>query len=163
MIRKLWLNVLILQRATARNLTRIFLLIWFVIAGMDIMKVMIQNSRNRICMILIENHPNPREVYTNYLMENGEADAQEMANEMEKKFWDDLQERLDEVKQHPLPYKYQQPEQWWRSLRKAMAGRFYHIACNAIDEEQFKFFLMALMKWPQDFQAIKKNRKIITG
>ena len=29
---------------------------------------------------------------------------------MEKKFWADLQERLDEVKQNPLPYNYQQPE-----------------------------------------------------
>ncbi len=35
---------------------------------------------------LIEKHPNPREVYTKYLMENGEADAQELAKEMEKKF-----------------------------------------------------------------------------
>ena len=53
---------------------------------------------------LIEKHPNPREVYTKYLLENGEADAQELAKEMEKKFWSDLQERLDEVKQNPLPY-----------------------------------------------------------
>ncbi len=59
---------------------------------------------------LIEKHPNPREVYTQFLMENGESDAKELAKEMEKKFWNDLQERLDEVKQKPLPYKYQQPE-----------------------------------------------------
>ena len=70
---------------------------------------------------LIEDHPNPREVYTKYLMEHGEPDAQEMAKNMEKKFWGDLQERLDEVKQNPLPYKYQQPEEWWRSLKKATA------------------------------------------
>ena len=30
------------------------------------------------------------------------TDAQELAKEMEKKFWADLQERLDEVKQNPL-------------------------------------------------------------
>jgi 2-oxoglutarate dehydrogenase E1 component len=53
---------------------------------------------------LIDKHPNPREVYVKYLLENGEADAQELAKEMEKKFWSDLQERLDEVKQNPLPY-----------------------------------------------------------
>ena len=67
---------------------------------------------------LIEKHPNPREVYTQYLIENGEADAKDLAREMEKKFWGDLQERLDEVKQNPLPYTYQQPELWWRSLRR---------------------------------------------
>ena len=32
---------------------------------------------------------------------------QELAKEMEEKFLSDLQERLDEVKQNPLPYKYQ--------------------------------------------------------
>jgi 2-oxoglutarate dehydrogenase E1 component len=73
---------------------------------------------------LIDKHPNPREVYTQFLMENGENDAKDLAKDMEKKFWNDLQERLDEVKQKPLPYKYQQPELWWRSLRKATAEDF---------------------------------------
>ncbi len=67
---------------------------------------------------LIDKHPNPREVYIKYLLENGEPDAQELAKEMEKKFWADLQERLDEVKQNPLPYHYQPPELWWKSLRQ---------------------------------------------
>src|SRR5436189_159297 len=76
---------------------------------------------------LIDKHPNPREVYVKYLLENGEADAQELAKEMEKKFWADLQERLDEVKQNPLPYTYQQPELWWKSLRKANDDDFDEI------------------------------------
>ncbi len=33
---------------------------------------------------LIDKHSNPREVYTNYLLENGESDAKELAKEMEK-------------------------------------------------------------------------------
>src|ERR1043166_387578 len=73
---------------------------------------------------LIEKHPNPREVYTKYLMEHGEEDAQGLAKEMEKKFWSDLQERLDEIKQNPLPYKYQLPELKWQRLRKATAEDF---------------------------------------
>ncbi len=68
---------------------------------------------------LIDKHPNPREVYVKYLLENGEEDAQELAKEMEKKFWADLQERLDEVKQHPLPYHYQAPEVEWKKLTKS--------------------------------------------
>ena len=59
---------------------------------------------------LIEKHPNPREVYTQFLLDSGERDARELAKEMEKKFWTDLQERLDDIKQNPLPYHYQAPE-----------------------------------------------------
>ncbi len=54
----------------------------------------------------------------NFLKNHGEGDVQNLAQEMEKKFWADLQERLDEVKQNPLPYKYQQPELWWKSYVK---------------------------------------------
>ena len=49
---------------------------------------------------------------------------EKFSKEMEKKFWADLQERLDDVKQNTLPYKYQQPELWWRSLRKATGSDF---------------------------------------
>jgi 2-oxoglutarate dehydrogenase E1 component len=110
---------------------------------------------------LIEDHPNPREVYTAYLKKHGEADAQEMANEMEKKFWNDLQERLDEIKQHPLPYKYQQPEEWWRSLHKATPEDFIVSPDTSINEEQFKFLFDGLMKWPQDFQPLRKIEKLL--
>src|ERR1700742_327367 len=86
---------------------------------------------------LIDQHPNPREVYTQYLMENGEADAKDLAVSMEKKFWGDLQERLDEVKQNPLPYTYQQPELWWKSLRRATPEDFDQSPATAISPEVF--------------------------
>lgn len=110
---------------------------------------------------LIDKHPNPREVYTNFLLENGEADAQDLAKEMEKKFWSDLQERLDEVKQHPLPYHYQAPELWWKSLRKATAEDFDQSPVTAIPEDNFKKIFDALMTWPADFKPLKKVEKII--
>lgn len=110
---------------------------------------------------LIENHPNPREVYTAYLKEHGEPDAQELAENMEKKFWGDLQERLDEVKQHPLPYKYQEPENWWRQLRKATPEDFIASPDTSIKEDQFKFLFEGLMKWPQDFQPLRKIEKLL--
>src|SRR5436190_825331 len=43
---------------------------------------------------LIDKHLNPREVYTQFLMQNGEPDAQALAKEMEQKILADLQERL---------------------------------------------------------------------
>ena len=110
---------------------------------------------------LIDKHPNPREVYTKYLMENGEPDAQELAKEMEKKFWADLQERLDDVKQNPLPYNYQQPEIWWRSLRKATPEDFDQSPTTGISEADFKKVFDAIMKWPDDFKPLRKVEKIL--
>ncbi len=46
---------------------------------------------------MIEKHANPREVYNQKLIDNGSIDA-DLAKEMEKKFWSDLQERLDDIK-----------------------------------------------------------------
>lgn len=110
---------------------------------------------------LIEKHPNPREVYTQFLLENGETDARELAKEMEKKFWADLQERLDEVKQHPLPYTYQPPELVWKSMRRATTEDFLHSPNTAITEAAFHKLFNALMSWPEDFTPLKKIEKII--
>src|SRR5215217_7731299 len=101
---------------------------------------------------LIDKHANPREVYIEYLLKHGENDAKELAKDMEKQFWSDLQERLDEVKQNPLPYKYQQPELWWKSLLKATDEDFEQSPATAISESEFKRLFDGLMKWPQDFK-----------
>jgi len=110
---------------------------------------------------LIDKHPDPREVYTNFLIENGEPDAKELAKEMEKKFWEDLQARLDGVKQKPLPYHYQQPEEWWRRLRRATAEDFDASPVTAISEENFRTIFNALMKWPDDFKPLRKVEKLL--
>ena len=102
---------------------------------------------------LIEKHANPREVYVKYLLDHDEEDAQEMAKEMEKKFWADLQERLDEVKQNPLPYTYQPPELEWKKLRRATIEDFDNSPTTAISEESFKTIFDSMMKWPDDFNG----------
>ncbi len=110
---------------------------------------------------LIDKHLNPREVYTQFLMENGEEDAQALAKEMEQKFLAELQERLDEVKQNPLPYSYQPPELVWKSLRKAKADDFDGSPVTAISSEQFKTLFDGLMKWPADFKPLRKVEKLV--
>jgi 2-oxoglutarate dehydrogenase E1 component len=110
---------------------------------------------------LIDKHPNPREVYIKYLLENGEADAQELAKAMEKKFWADLQERLDEVKQNPLPYHYQPPEIEWKKLRRAVPGDFDQSPVTSISEESFKTVFNAMMTWPEGFKPLRKVEKIL--
>ena len=110
---------------------------------------------------LIEKHKNPRETYAEYLLQNGEASAQELAKEMEKKFWSDLQARLDEVKQHPLPYKYQAPELAWEAMRKATNEDFISSPDTSITAEKAKSIFDALMKWPSSFTPLKKEDKLI--
>lgn len=115
---------------------------------------------------LIDKHPNPREVYVKYLLENGEEDAQVLAKEMEKKFWADLQERLDEVKQNPLPYHYQPPELEWKKLRRSTAEDFEQSPETAISEENFKTVFDAIMipiviGKRADFKPLRKVEKII--
>ena len=110
---------------------------------------------------LIEKHPNPREVYMNYLMEHGEPEAKELAKEMETAFLKQLQERLDEVKQSPLPYKFQAPELWWQSLRRATASDFERSPETAISKEEASKIFDALMTWPSDFQPLRKVDKLI--
>ena len=110
---------------------------------------------------LIDKHMNAREVYTQYLIENGEPDAKNLAKEMELKFLADLQERLDEVKQNPLPYTYQKPEEWWQQLRKAKHEDFIASPVTAIKEEEVKKLFAGLMKWPEGFKPLKKVEKLI--
>lgn len=110
---------------------------------------------------LIDKHQNPREIYTQFLMQNGESDAQQLAKDMEKKFWADLQERLDEVKQNPLPYKYQQPELVWKSLGKATEEDFDQSPSTAIAEGEVKRLFNSLMQWPADFKPLKKVEKLL--
>jgi 2-oxoglutarate dehydrogenase E1 component len=110
---------------------------------------------------LIDKHQDPREVYTQYLLNNGEADAQELAKEMEKHFWDDLQQRLDEVKQHPRSYTYQKPELEWQALTKAQPADFEQSPDTGIAEDQFKALFKGIMRWPADFKPLRKIEKLL--
>jgi 2-oxoglutarate dehydrogenase E1 component len=110
---------------------------------------------------LIDKHANPREMYTQFLLKNGEADAQELAKDMEKNFWGDLQARLDNVKQHPLPYNFQKPELWWQALRKSTPEDFEQSPDTSIKAADFKRLFEGLMKWPADFVPLRKVEKLL--
>lgn len=111
---------------------------------------------------LIDKHPNPREVYTTFLMAHGEPEAQQLAADMEKTFWNELQERLDEVKQTPLPYTLQAPEQWWKNLQLATPENFEQSPKTAISNESFDTLFHNIMHWPKTFKPLAKIEKIIT-
>ncbi len=109
---------------------------------------------------LIAKHPNPRELYSKILIDRGDIEA-EMAKEMDKGFWKQLQDRLDFVKQHPLPYTYQLPELAWRKLRKSKPEDFDQSPATAISEETIKLLAGKLSYIPESFDPLPKIRQIL--
>jgi 2-oxoglutarate dehydrogenase E1 component len=110
---------------------------------------------------IIEKHANPREIYLNQLQQDEKEEIRSLATDMEKKFWSDLQERLDEVKQHPLPYQYQAPELVWRTMKKATEKDFEKSPDTSIDEKTFNLLFDAIMEIPNGFKPLKKIEKLI--
>ncbi len=109
---------------------------------------------------LIANHPDPRAIYTKQLIDRGEIEAQ-MAKEMAQHYTKFLQERLDEVKQHPLPYVYQEPEQAWRALRTATPEDFDSSPQTGVDEYIINTVAEGLFNIPEDFHPLKKIQTMI--
>ncbi len=110
---------------------------------------------------LIDDHPNPREAYIKQLMQKGDEKTAGLAKEMEDKYWKDLQERLDELKQHPLPYSYQKPELWWQTLRKATPADFDSSPVTAVSKEKIEKLFHDIMAVPENFTPLKKIKKIL--
>lgn len=110
---------------------------------------------------LIDKHPNPREVYVKFLVETEGDETTHLAKEMEKKYWDDLQERLDELKQNPLPYTYQTPELWWQSLRKATKEDFQSSPVTAVPADEIKRLFASIMDIPEGFSPLRKIKRIL--
>ncbi len=109
---------------------------------------------------LIDKHANPREIYSKKLIESGDVDGA-LATEMEKIFWKDLQDRLDEVKQKPLPYTRQEPELAWAALRRAEEKDFLQSPQTAISKENLDLVFQSLMKIPDGFTPLKKVQKLL--
>ncbi|MBS1773595.1 MAG: 2-oxoglutarate dehydrogenase E1 component [Bacteroidetes bacterium] len=110
---------------------------------------------------LIKVHPNPREVYTQHLLKNGTSDAQELAKQMEKTFWDDLQQRLDGLKQKPLPYELQAPEKAWSQMHRAGGNDFAQSPDTSLTTTEVDKLFKALMNIPSDFKPLRKIQKLL--
>ena len=111
----------------------------------------------------ISKHPNPRELYSKRLIEQGAVEKQ-MAEEMEANFWNELQQRLDRVKQEPLPYSYQEPEQAWRKLKKRTTPEdFITSPVTGIDRKIIDQILEHLSSLPADFKPLGKVNRLLKG
>lgn len=109
---------------------------------------------------LISNHPNPREIYVNELMDRGVVDKK-LGEEMEQMFWNKLQERLDSVKEKSLPYKYQEPEQAWRALKKSTErGDYFPSVPTGISEERINAIVRHLIHIPKGITPLSKVQRL---
>ncbi len=112
---------------------------------------------------LINAHKNPREIYSEKLIKSGELGKQ-MAEQLEKKFWDELQNRLDAVKQKDLPYSYQSPEKAWQELKlTADAKDFETSPKTGIDRATIDKVIKHLMTIPEGFTPLGKINRLLKG
>lgn len=110
---------------------------------------------------LIEKHKNPREIYTERLINSGTPDAQNLAKEMETVFWNELQDRLDENKQNPMPYTYQGPELAWQALRKSEESDFVKSPDTGVSLSVINSLFDRLMTYPEGFNPLRKVSKLL--
>jgi 2-oxoglutarate dehydrogenase E1 component len=109
---------------------------------------------------VIAKHPNPREVYSKRLIERGDVDA-ELAKNMDKEFRSLLQDRLNQVKQKPLPYQPQKIEEEWQQLERSKPEDFDQSPETGVSDEMVEKVGKALTRLPKGFKAIKQIDKLL--
>ncbi|HEY3405279.1 MAG TPA: 2-oxoglutarate dehydrogenase E1 component [Ohtaekwangia sp.] len=109
---------------------------------------------------IIAKHPNPREIYVKRLIERGDVDAA-LADEMDKNFRNQLQDRLNEVKQKPLPYKPQKMEEEWEQMRWAKPEDFDKSPDTGVKESVIEKVGKALTSIPEGFKPLKQIEKLL--
>lgn len=111
---------------------------------------------------LISKHPNPQKIYIDKLVEGKSIEA-ELAKKLENDFKTLLQERLDMVKEKPLPYKHQSSEILWKSLRKATVQDFEASPKTAVSKKQIDTIISAIISVPEGFTPLRKVQKMLEG
>ncbi|WP_421894000.1 2-oxoglutarate dehydrogenase E1 component [Marinoscillum sp.] len=109
---------------------------------------------------LIAKHPNPREVYVKQLIERKDI-SPDRAETLDKEFKQQLQDRLDEVKQKPLPYKPQKIEEEWHFLRRSKPEDFDKSPETGISEDVLKKVSKALTTIPKGFKPLRQIDKLL--
>lgn len=109
---------------------------------------------------IIEKHADPRTVYNQKLIARGDVDEQ-LAKDMEAKFRADLQARLDNVRQKPLPYTYQEPELHWKALKKTTDDKdFQESPDTGIPRKVIDKILNHLTTFPEGFTPLPQIAKL---
>lgn len=108
----------------------------------------------------IAKHPNPREIYVKKLIDRGDID-EKRADALDKEFRNLLQDRLNEVKQKPLPYKPQKVEEEWQQMRRSKPEDFHSSPDTSIPRETIDKIAKALTSLPKGFKPLKQIEKLL--
>lgn len=108
----------------------------------------------------IKNHKNPKEIYAAELIQKGTVEA-EMVKEIDEFFWNKLQDRLDEVKEKPLPYTYQAPEAAWRALRRSRDEDFDQSPATGVDRAILESITKHLITIPSEIEPLRKVNRLM--
>ena len=108
----------------------------------------------------ISKHPNPREVYNKKLMEQDDF-SKNLAAEMDKEFRKLLDDRLNMVKQTPLPYEYQPLEKEWQAMEFAQPEAFDQSPETGVSQETIDKIAAALTTIPEGFKPIRQIEKAL--
>ena len=111
---------------------------------------------------LISKHPSPRDVYFKKITEENNQIDKDLASRLNKEFRQMLQERLDEVKQKPLPYKPQKKDEEWSFLRLSKPKDFIDSPETKIELKTLNKIGKALTKIPDGFKPLKQITKLIS-
>jgi 2-oxoglutarate dehydrogenase E1 component len=110
---------------------------------------------------LIAKHPDPRAIYVNQLIAQGQIEA-EMAKKISQEFDEFLQQRLDSVRQKPLPYEPQKNEIAWSKLQnKTTEDDYLQSPDTSIAPELALEILNRLQQVPENFNLLPKFNRIL--
>ena len=104
---------------------------------------------------IISKHPNPREIYVKRLAERGDVEAK-LASQMDEEFRQLLQDRLNLVKEKPLPYQATRFEEEWSNLRRSKPEDFDQSPKTGISQGQIEKVAEALTVIPKGFKPLKQ-------
>lgn len=104
---------------------------------------------------IISKHPNPREIYIKRLIERGDVETK-LATQMDEEFRQLLQDRLNLVKEKPLPYQATKFEEEWSNLRRSTPEDFEQSPETGIDQEVIDKVVEAVTTIPKGFKTIKQ-------
>jgi len=109
---------------------------------------------------LIGNHPGPREVYLQKLIDGKSIEA-DLASDMEQEFRNLLQSRFNLIKEKAIEYKAQPPEKEWESLKRATDEDFEYSPKTDVDLKTLEGIYKELIAIPSDIKPIKKAGRIL--
>lgn len=110
---------------------------------------------------IIDKHANPRELYKDLLIERGDVDA-ELAQRMDTEFKQQLQDRLDRVKQKAeIPYKPLRLDRDWAELRFSEPSDFEKSPETGVSADVLNTIGQALVKLPEGFKPLKQIDKLL--